>query len=581
MAALRGVPTALLRCDGPDGWLRFGAPEAVLEAATPGDVPEVLKEVARGVESRGLWACGFLSYEAAPAFDAALDVRRDPEFPAAWFGLFAPPTPMGSSLPPASGHPSPWAPTMDRRSYAAALSRIRTHLASGQTYQVNLTYRIRARIEDPWDLFLHLAGGDPPYAAYLDTGAWTICSASPEMLFVQDGDRIQSRPMKGTTPRGRSSEEDLRRAQRLLRSEKERAENVMIVDMVRNDIGRVGIPGSVRVPRLFTVERHASVWQMTSTVVGRTRGAPYDTLGALFPAASVTGAPRRRTMQIIRELETTPRRIYTGAIGWIAPGRRARFSVAIRTAAVRRSDGEAEYGVGGGIVWDSRTDAEWSETLAKARILGPSRPPFDLLETLRWDPTAGYWLREHHLQRLARSAAYFGYPLDRSSAAEELERVVRHRPSVAQRVRLRVSREGAVSAEASGMDALSPVRTVRLAHRPIDPDDVFLYHKTTNRRVYASAMEDAPAEGDALLYNPDGEVTETTIANVAVERGGALITPPIRCGLLPGTCRQWMLDQGRVREGVVTVREVLATGRLWLMNAVRGMWQVTVDRGSS
>ena len=295
---------------------------------------------------------------------------------------------------------------------------------------------------DPWNLFLRLvAAQDPPYGAFLDTGEWAICSASPELFFRLDGTRIQCRPMKGTAARGRTQAEDLAQAQALQASEKERAENVMIVDMVRHDLGRVAQAGSVKVARLFEVERYPTIWQMTSTVEAQTEAGLGEIFQALFPAASVTGAPKVRTMQIIADLEPLPRRLYTGAIGFFAPGRRAQFSVAIRTLLVNRKTGCAEYGVGSGITWDSNPEAEWQECRAKARILAPQSPAFSLLETMRWTLDEGYYLLEQHLARLQESALYFGFHLDLAALRLQLERLSSGLGKKPRRIRLLVSKE--------------------------------------------------------------------------------------------------------------------------------------------
>ncbi len=268
-----------------------------------------------------------------------------------------------------------------------------------------------------------MAAQDPPYGAFLDTGEWVICSASPELFFRLDGARIECRPMKGTAARGRTQAEDLAQARALQASEKERAENVMIVDMVRHDLGRVAQTGSVKVDRLFEVERYPTIWQMTSTVEAQTEAGLGDIFRALFPPASITGAPKVRTMQIIAELERLPRRLYTGTIGFLAPGRRAQFNVAIRTLLVNRPTGCAEYGVGSGITWDSDPEAEWQECRTKARILAPPVPAFSLLETMRWTPEEGYYLLERHLERLQDSALYFGFRFDLTALRLELERL--------------------------------------------------------------------------------------------------------------------------------------------------------------
>ena len=282
--------------------------------------------------------------------------------------------------------------------------------------------RMHASIErDPFYLFLQLTDAQQSsYGAYLNTGRYAICSASPELFFELDGDRLRSRPMKGTASRGQTLAADRIQAERLHHSVKNRAENVMIVDMVRNDMARVAEIGSVRVLRLFEIERYPTVLQMTSTVECRTRASLPEIFTALFPCASVTGAPKIRTMQIIRDLEPGPRGVYTGAIGFVAPGRRARFNVAIRTVVVDTVAGEAEYGTGSGIVWESDSAEEYQECRLKARILTVMPRAFDLLESLLWTPESGCFLLERHLDRLRDSAEYFDFPFDERKIRTQL-----------------------------------------------------------------------------------------------------------------------------------------------------------------
>jgi para-aminobenzoate synthetase/4-amino-4-deoxychorismate lyase len=556
-------------------WLRFSQPHRVLRARHPREVIPLLTEMAQAVEQQGLYAAGFLAYEAAPAFDAALQVRPAHDFPLIWFGLYDPPEeialPHGTTLPPTPE--LTWQPSLTPVAYKRAIAAIKSYIAGGFTYQVNYSFRLRAPFSAaPWPFFLHLLRAqEADYGAYVDTGRFAICSASPELFFHLDGQQLRSRPMKGTTPRGLSWEEDERRAAWLAQSEKNRAENVMIVDMIRNDMGRVATVGSVSVPALFTVERYPTVWQMTSTVTARTGAGYVDILRALFPCASITGAPKPRTMSIIAELEQSPRHVYTGAIGYFAPQRRAQFNVAIRTVLVDRERAQAEYGVGGGIVWDSEAEDEFAECNTKARVLTTTRPPFQLLETLRWTREEGYFLLDYHLRRLRRSAAYFGFAHDGDAVRDALAEGTGTWESPAYRVRLLLARDGTITIENQPFDP-APTRYPRrvcLAPWPIKRDDPFLYHKTTNRGLYEKALAACPGYDDVLLWNEDGELTESCIANLVVERDGVRVTPPLRSGLLPGTYRAWLLDQGLVQERVVTLADLPHCKNIWLVNALR------------
>jgi para-aminobenzoate synthetase/4-amino-4-deoxychorismate lyase len=408
--------------------------------------------------------------------------------------------------------------------------------------------------------------------------------------------------MKGTVKRGRTTLEDKEKADWLHNSEKNRAENVMIVDMIRNDLGRIAKIGSVHVPELFTTEKYPTLWQMTSTVQARTSASITDIFKALFPCASITGAPKVSTMKIISELETTPRRIYTGSIGYIAPKRKASFSVAIRTAVIDREAQTAEYGVGGGIVWDSTSTDEYAEALLKARVLTESPPQFSLLETLLWTPKEGFFLREKHIARLLDSAGYFDFNIskdqrwsgspDRNGAKTKgvsrlhlLEEIIETYLSEIssqftsrQRVRLLLDKNGTLSHEAKPFqqpDDQPPLK-VCLAKEPIHSGNVFLFHKTTIRDIYESARKDFPGYADTLLYNENNELTEFTIGNLVVEMDGKCYTPPISCGVLAGTFRAHLLETGQVEERLIKLEELNECSQIFLVNSVRKWRRVEI-----
>lgn len=359
---------------GGRGWLLFEEPRDVFQAADPAGVRPLL-ERAREAAGRGLWAAGWIAYEAAPAFDPAFRARPPRGgLPLAWMGIYDAPRRIEDLPPPDSAAPyrlGRWRAELDEERYTGAIARIRELIAAGDTYQVNFTHRHEAAFDgDPARLFLELTGHDHGgMAAYVRAGRHAIVSASPELFFSQDGERVLTRPMKGTAPRAGHEARDEARAGRLRASPKERAENVMIVDLLRNDLGRISRPGSVRVSDLFAIERYETVIQMTSTVTALTDRDPVETLGALFPCGSVTGAPKIRTMEIIAALEGRPRGVYTGSVGWIGPGRTACFNVAIRTVEIDVAGGRAVYGVGGGVTWDSDPRAEYEEMLAKTGVL--------------------------------------------------------------------------------------------------------------------------------------------------------------------------------------------------------------------
>ena len=562
-------------------WRLFENPLEVISAKAVDDVLPALTKVQEACAHDGRHAAGFLSYEAATAFDPALYTQPVDDFPLLWFGIYERAHERTlDELGAAAGVVSEehWDTTVSKEQYAKVFEQLQELIRSGDTYQVNYTYRLRARLaSDPFALFLRMADAQrPPFGAFVDTGEWAICSASPELFFHRSAGRVESRPMKGTAARGLWFEQDLEHARRLRESAKERAENVMIVDMVRNDLGRVARPGTVRVTNLFDVERYPTVLQLTSTVTADTNASLVELMTALFPAASITGAPKARTMEIIAAVERSPRRIYTGSIGFIEPGGRAQFNVAIRTVLVNLATGDAEYGIGGGIVADSIADDEWHESRIKARALAAKVPSFELLETMLWTPDTGYLLLGRHLKRLLQSSDYFGFHIDVVDVRERLERYAATLAAVPQRVRLVVSRRGAVNITSSPHDVERGFPAIALARSPIDPANPFLYHKTTNRQVYEDAIASCPGFTDVLLYNERGEATESTIANLVVEIGGELVTPPVACGLLPGTLRAHLLEEHKIREAVITVQQLSDASKCYLLNSVRGFHPVSV-----
>jgi para-aminobenzoate synthetase / 4-amino-4-deoxychorismate lyase len=570
---------------------RLAGPIGVLEATRAGEVVETL-DAAEAAAERGLWVAGFVAYEAAPGLDPSLTVKeRDPEdpfgaLPLAWFAIFE--RAEETSLPvPREDRPdteASWSPTTGRERYDAAVGRIRELIACGDTYQVNHTIRLRSRLDgDPRGLYRDLCFAQRgAFAAYLDLGRYRIASASPELFFERRGDRIVTRPMKGTAPRGRWPDEDREVAAALLASVKDRAENAMIVDLLRNDLGRIARPGTVTWSDAFEAERYETVWQLSTTVSASlaSRVGLGDIFRALFPSGSVTGAPKVRTMEIIRDLEEGPRGVYCGAVGYLAPpgsGRPdARFNVAIRTVTVDTSTGTAEYGVGGGITWDSVAVAEYEETVAKARVLTARRPVFQLFETLRYEPGEGVRHLDEHLQRLSGSADHFGFRLDPVEAREAVEKAAASAPAKPCRIRLTLDRNGSVAAACTPLPPdRQPVR-VAIDHVPQDPADVFLFHKTTLRERYEEARRRHPDADDVLLINDRGEVTESTIANLAVRLDGTWWTPPIDAGLLPGVGRALALAVGSVRERRIRVEELRAADEVALVSDVRGWRRVEV-----
>ena len=559
---------------GQPDWLAFRYPREILRARRIDEVQPLLRAVEQAT-GRGRWAVGFVCYEAAAAFDPALRTHPPGPLPLAWFALFDTWEPAAAPGPPPELTTAPdLAPALTPARHAAGVETIKACIARGATYQVNYTFPLRGSDSAaPADRFAALyAAQQCAYAAFIETSEFAVASVSPELFFRQTGERLECRPMKGTAPRGRWPDEDAAFAARLHRSEKDRAENIMIVDMMRNDLGRIARPGSVRTRSLFEVERLPTVWQMTSTVEAESTAGLPEIFAALFPCASVTGAPKVQTMRIIHALETGPRGLYTGAIGLVGPERRAQFNVAIRTLVRLRGSGETRYDTGSGIVWDSVAANEYAECMAKARVLTPA-PEFQLITTLKWTPDGGPWLWERHMARLDRSAGYYGVPFERAGLEREFRRAAERFPNAPLRVRVLISRDGSIAVEHRPLIAIppSPLR-VAWARNPVVSTDPFLFHKTTRRAVYEAARAERADADDVLLWNEAGEVTETSIANVAVFSAGRWTTPPIRDGLLGGVMREELIARGDWVEGALRREEIAVGTELQLANAVRGVW---------
>ena len=558
------------RC-GQERSFAFTQPVDEVVAVAADEVRPALSAVERAVE-QGLHAAGFVCYEAAAGLNSAFTTRPAGALPLAYFGLFAERTPV---VAPSAGlgtyELDEWRPSVSREEYEAAIERIRAYIAAGDTYQVNYTLRLHSRFRgDPLALYRDLGQvQESALCAYFDLGRHVLISASPELFFrLQDG-CCTVRPMKGTRPRGRFAAEDQQQADDLQNSAKDRAENLMVTDMLRNDLGRIAQVGSVVVPALWSVERYPTVWQLTSTVESQLRAGVSlpDIFAALFPCGSVTGAPKVRTMEIIAELERAPRGIYTGCMGYVSPGPEACFNVAIRTAHLDRESGQLEFGVGGGIVWESSAAGEYAECLTKAEVLrARPRPSFELLETMLYEERA-YFLLERHLERLSQSAAYWGFCYADDRVWAQLQDAANAMEGRC-RVRLLLARSGEVRVQ---HQALAPPRRLRvaLAAEPVDSADPLLYHKTTHRDLYDRQLAERPDCDDVVLYNERGELTECCIGNLVLERDGVRYTPPVESGLLAGTFRAELLAQGQLCERPLPIGELARADALYLINSVR------------
>lgn len=568
-------------------WL-FDRPKVVLTASDAAQLSLLLQRLDEATDD-GSYVAGFLAYEAGYALEPASGTCPRGTGDLAWFGVYDAPEEVGEGALSALQDGAMFSVSdprfaYDRATYAELFHRVRHHIFEGDVYQINLSgpldFDLGGSVLGLYGALVRAQQGG--YGAYVNTGDYCVLSRSPELFFLRAGKRIRTRPMKGTSPRGTNSKEDETNAHVLRADPKSRAENLMIVDLLRNDLSVVCEPGTVDVPALFRTETHESLIQMTSTVEGRLRPdtSLADLFRALFPCGSVTGAPKIRAMRLIRDLEPGPRGIYCGSIGWAGPLERAVFNVAIRTAVV---DGDrARMGLGSGLVWDSDLDAEYEECLLKGQFLleaarlsaTPRHEDLQLIETMRWDGR-GIALLRYHLARLAASAEALGFIFDEDVVRQVLHEETQRLPPRVHRVRMLVSRGGGVEVVATPLDVTEerPVG-LALARARMASEDPLRRHKTTRRAAYEALYRAGRSSGadEVLMLNERAEVCEGTRSNVLIRRGGVFWTPPVSSGLVPGAYRAYLLDtRDDVHERVMFLSDLLEAEQLFVCNAVQGM----------
>ena len=575
----------------------FLDPLRVLTAHSPDELPNLFAQIESALAA-GHFVAGFLSYESGYSLQGiADDSPRD--LPLGCFGVYREPIvfdhntgsfrgpTLPTLLPRQAAQRAPAfsvdeiALSLAPEDYRRKIEQIKEQIASGATYQVNFTGRIHLRTDaTPAELYSALRRRQPvAYGALVNLAGRSILSFSPELFFRVRDREIATRPMKGTWPRGLDAAEDALAALALHHDEKNRSEHIMIVDLLRNDLGRICSTGSIRVDGLFRVERYPTLLQMTSTITGTLRAGVgwHEIFRSLFPSGSITGAPKISTMRIIRELEDSPRGIYTGAIGFIAPTGDACFNVAIRT--LMMESGAASMGVGGGIVYDSDPAAEYAECLLKAAFLTRSQPPFDLIETLLWRD--GYALLPLHLDRLRLSCEYFDRPFDSTEIEARLHALAAtFEPLSRHRVRLTLDPRGQIALTSSPLAPNADECRVTLSAERTLSTDVFLRHKTTHRPLYDRLFAAAQAAGfdEVLFRNQCDEVTEGAISNIFVRIEGRLYTPPLACGVLPGVFRRHLLEAvPRAEERILKLADLRTADELFLCNSVRGLRKAVVS----
>ena len=554
-------------------------PVAVL-TAHDADALSALLVSLRQAQQDGLHAAGFFGYEAGAHFLPGLTPA--PSGLRAWFGLFNNfntidtdvvtsllPDPVGTWL-------SELRPGISRDDYSRAFATVQEYIRAGDIYQANLTFPLTADYAgDPLALYAALrARARAGYGGVIWTGQTHYLSFSPELFFALKDNRITTKPMKGTAQRSNDPMADTRAAAHLRMDPKQRAENLMIVDLLRNDVSRVCTAGSVKVPELFHVESYPTVHQMTSTVTGALAEGQdaIDVIQALFPCGSITGAPKIRAMQVVEEVEAAPRGIYCGSIGRIDDNGDAAFNVAIRTFTLCEETRSLSLGLGSGVVADSIEADEWAECLAKGDFAKVENHGFDLIETMRFEPMAGILRLEHHLERMKSSAASFGFEFDRHDLRNRLHASIFHLDRLS-KIRLMVSRHGAQAVEIWPLEDVTEWR-VAVVPLPVDAGDFRLRHKISDRAFYDDARISRPDCDEVVFVRRDGLLTEGSITAIFVERDGKLLTPRLETGLLPSILRRELLESGKAEEVDLRIED-LSDG-FWVGNSVRGLIRARV-----
>ncbi|MFZ1991282.1 MAG: aminodeoxychorismate synthase component I [Alphaproteobacteria bacterium] len=590
----QGLPDTFVLLDGSFGGANghsgfYSEPIRIIRACEAEEVPAALAAIDQA-QAEGNHVAGFIAYELGYALEARLAPLMPPgrSVPLIWMGVFRAPSsarglPRGPVRPPGE-----FTPSIGPDAYRKGIERILEYIRAGDVYQVNYTLALTfERPNEPLALYQALKRNQPvAYPSALQFDGNTILSLSPELFFRIENGVITTRPMKGTAPRARSLVEDRAAGEALKHDVKNRAENLMIVDLMRNDLSRISKVGTVRVPQLFTLETYRTLHTLTSTVEAELKAntRPSDVIRALFPCGSVTGAPKIRAMEVIRELERSPRGVYTGAIGVFRPGGSACFNVAIRTLSIP-ARGPATIGVGGGIVADSDAASEAAETRLKARflsglpLLAADQAPLKLIETLRWEPRAGFAHLDYHLRRLTDSAVYFGMPLDSARAQRTLlERAADY--TVPMRVRLTLNEFGVIEISEVPLGADPRHWRYTVSEHRIRSDDPYRAHKTTRRALYDQEYARLSKQGcdEVLFLNERGELAEGSRSNVFIEHDGKLLTPPVSSGALPGTLRAELLASGQAKEAVLVPEDLDEAGAVYFGNSVRGLKRAEMVR---
>ncbi len=562
----------------------FKNPLKIVSCDSPGQTKPSIDKIESFLK-KGYFAAGFLSYEAGFAMEDALKAKVGRGFPLIWFGIFKDVeafdhsrTQFNDDISKGTYRIKDVKPEVSKKEYINSIKKIKAYIEKGDTYQVNRTFKLDFSFTGSIpDLYLYLRRKQSvSYSALVKIDEQYILSFSPELFFKKDKDFIRVKPMKGTIGRGRLFNEDTQNAKMLRLCPKNRSENIMIVDLLRNDLSRISRKGSVKTRRFFSIEKYESLFQMTSTVESKVRRGVslYELFKATFPSGSVTGAPKISSMKIIDKLEKSPRKIYTGSIGFLAPKGESAFSVAIRTLLIDKNKKKGEMGIGSGIVYDSDPKNEYDECILKAKFLTERTKDFSLIETLLWEPNKGYPLLKFHLERLSASAKYFDYYCSKAMVTAFLNKLTKVFDNRAYRVRLLLSKNAEISATYDVIEEDNSPKIITFSEKKTDFSDRFLFHKTTNRNIYDREHKKYKKQGffDVIFCNRNNEVTEGAISNIFIKKGNKYYTPPKMCGLLDGVYKKHLISKKilNIEEKILTPNDIKTAQRIFLTNAVRG-----------
>jgi len=564
----------------------FQSPREIIKLTRRDDLENFFQKLEK--LQKKYFLAGFFSYELGYLFEDVFDFKKKSRFPYALFCAYEKPAIFdhkkerfvsGSFSRPAGKNAyrlKNLRLNVSRENYMENINVIKKHIYEGDIYQANYTVKYKFDFAgSPLGLYLDLKRKQKvPYGVFARFGDYHILSLSPELFFTRNGNSLEVKPMKGTAPRGRSASEDRKKISFLEGDGKNRSENVMIVDLLRNDIGRISRPGSVRVKKLFEVEKYDTLFQMTSTIVSvlKKNIRSSELIKSIFPSGSVTGAPKIESMKIIKELEKEERGVYTGALGFFEPGGNAKFNVAIRTILIHK--GKGEMGTGGGIVHDSSAGDEFRECKLKARFLTQTAISFSLIETILFDGNFKHLAL--HIKRMKNSAGYFDFKFDERELRDRLSALKIKLKKGSYRVRVLLGESGGFKITFERRDDAKKEYRVGVSGKRTNSENIFLFHKTTNRHLYETELAKARRAGffDVLFLNEKGEITEGAVTNVYVRKRGVIYTPPVRCGLLPGVMRRVMMKKYRIREKILTLKDLLSADAVYVSNSLIGWKKV-------